>query len=160
MGAIRRTELIRCQKEEFPSPTLPSLCFLLLSAEEGTDNIFSKRNAHSALSADNDIISRHWRGCSREGAANIRNLMANTTICKDAVHSGSVSTVLHCSDATKVAIRVCPQWRGQATVLDYCWMLISSKCVTPMSIWSWKLNNTFNVINQFTTHWNVFELPH
>lgn len=33
-----------------------TLLFLWLSAEEDTDNIFKKKNAHSALSADNIIV--------------------------------------------------------------------------------------------------------
>lgn len=110
MGAIRCGELIRCQKEEFPWPALPSLCFLLLSADEAADNISGERNAHSALSADNDIISRHRREGVGVGGKNIRNLMANAAIYKDAVHSvAGAGSVSECNDGSMVAIGAAPR---------------------------------------------------
>lgn len=99
MEAIRSIELIWCQKEEFPSLPLPSLSFLLLSAEEGTDNIFRKRNAHSALSADNNIIFCHSMGYRGAGEY-IKNLMANTTISEVICTAATVMLIcFQCDEA-------------------------------------------------------------
>ena len=77
---IRSVGLIWCQKEEFPTARPPSLSpFSGCLAEEGTDNIFGKRNAHSALSADNNIIFCHWMG-RREGGGLLSTLRSQWQI--------------------------------------------------------------------------------
>lgn len=69
-----------------------TLSFLRLSAEQGSDNIFRKRNAHSALSADNNIIFCHWMGCTG-GVEYIKKSMGNTTISELLCTAGETGPV-------------------------------------------------------------------
>lgn len=85
MGAIRSAELIWCQKEEFPSPPLPSLSPFCGCLQRRAQIISSGRGMHTQplVLITTSSFATEWAagsGGGRGGMEYIKKSMANTTI--------------------------------------------------------------------------------